>query len=58
MPSPRPAWLEKIEARQALTYPLAVVRSSAHRGEATAYAAFLLGPKGREVLARHGFTTP
>ncbi|HET7229192.1 MAG TPA: molybdate ABC transporter substrate-binding protein [Longimicrobium sp.] len=41
-----------------ITYPLAVIQSSAHRGEATAYAAFLLGPRGRDVLARHGFTSP
>jgi len=41
-----------------ITYPLAVVKSTAHRADATAYAAFLLGPRGREVLARHGFTTP
>jgi len=41
-----------------ITYPLAVVRASAHAVEATSYAAFLLGPRGRQVLARHGFTTP
>ncbi len=41
-----------------ITYPLAVVRASPHVGDARAYAAFLLGPRGREVLAAHGFTTP
>lgn len=41
-----------------ITYPLAVVTASKHGDEARAYAAFLLGPRGREVLARRGFTTP
>jgi len=41
-----------------ITYPLAVVSASKHADEARAYAAFLLGPRGREVLARRGFTTP
>jgi molybdate transport system substrate-binding protein len=41
-----------------ITYPLALVKPSAHTAEATAYAAFLLGPRGREVLVRHGFTAP
>jgi len=41
-----------------ITYPLAIVRASPHPADARAYAAFLLGPRGREVLARHGFTTP
>lgn len=41
-----------------ITYPLAVVSASAHAAEARAYAGFLLGPRGREVLARRGFTTP
>lgn len=41
-----------------ITYPLAVVRGSRHSEDARAYAAFLLGPRGREVLARRGFTTP
>lgn len=41
-----------------ITYPLAVVTASRHPDEARAYAAFLLGPRGREVLARRGFTTP
>ncbi|HET6764189.1 MAG TPA: molybdate ABC transporter substrate-binding protein [Longimicrobiaceae bacterium] len=38
-----------------VTYPLAVVTASRHRGAAMAFAAFLLGPRGREVLARRGF---
>jgi ABC-type molybdate transport system substrate-binding protein len=29
-----------------------------HPDAARAYAAFLLGPRGREVLARRGFTVP
>ncbi len=41
-----------------ITYPLAVVTASRHAEDARAYAAFLLGPRGREVLARRGFTTP
>jgi len=41
-----------------ITYPLAIVRTSRQSADARAYAAFLLGPRGREVLARHGFTTP
>jgi molybdate transport system substrate-binding protein len=41
-----------------ITYPLAIVRASPHPGDARAYAAFLLGPRGREALARRGFTNP
>jgi molybdate transport system substrate-binding protein len=41
-----------------ITYPLAIVSASSHPADARAYAAFLLGPRGREVLARHGFITP
>jgi molybdate transport system substrate-binding protein len=41
-----------------ITYPLAIVRASPHPGDARAYAAFLLGPRAREALARRGFTTP
>lgn len=41
-----------------IVYPIAIVSPSPNAGEAAGYAAFLLGPRGRQVLARHGFTTP
>ena len=41
-----------------ITYPLVLVTGGAHPEQARAYAAFLLGPRGRQVLARHGFTQP
>ncbi|MFL5541765.1 MAG: molybdate ABC transporter substrate-binding protein [Longimicrobiaceae bacterium] len=41
-----------------ITYPLVLVSRGAHPEQARAYAAFLLGPRGREALARRGFTVP
>jgi len=41
-----------------IAYPLVLVTRGAHPDEARAYAAFLLGPRGREVLARRGFRVP
>ncbi|HEV7590145.1 MAG TPA: molybdate ABC transporter substrate-binding protein [Longimicrobium sp.] len=41
-----------------ITYPLVLVARRPHPDETRAYAAFLLGPRGREVLARRGFTVP
>ena len=41
-----------------ITYPLVLVARRPHPEAARAYAAFLLGPRGREVLARRGFTAP
>ena len=41
-----------------IAYPLVLVSRGAHPDEARAYAAFLLGPRGREVLARRGFRVP
>ena len=41
-----------------VTYPLVLVSRRPHPEEARAYAAFLLGPRGREVLMRRGFTVP
>jgi molybdate transport system substrate-binding protein len=41
-----------------ITYPLVLVSRRPHAEEARVYAAFLLGPRGREVLARRGFTVP
>ena len=47
---------------QALHHPLdqalAVVRDTQHPGEARAFAAFLVGPEGRAILARYGFAAP
>lgn len=36
----------------------AVLRRARHPGAATAFRRFLLGPRGRTVLARHGFLAP
>jgi molybdate transport system substrate-binding protein len=41
-----------------ITYPLVLVSQSRNTADARAYAAFLLGPRGREALARHGLTVP
>ena len=41
-----------------IAYPIALVTPAAHEAQARAYAAYLLGPRGREVLARRGFTLP
>lgn len=41
-----------------ITYPLVLITPASHEDAARAYAAFLLGPRGREVLARRGFTLP
>ncbi|HKP74115.1 MAG TPA: molybdate ABC transporter substrate-binding protein [Longimicrobiaceae bacterium] len=41
-----------------IVYPLVLVTHGAHPDDARAYAAFLLGPRGRQVLARHGFRVP
>jgi molybdate transport system substrate-binding protein len=41
-----------------IVYPVALVTPSTNAGEAAGYVAFLLSPRGRQVLARHGFTTP
>ena len=41
-----------------ITYPLVLVSRRPNPDATRAYAAFLLGPRGREVLARRGFTVP
>jgi molybdate transport system substrate-binding protein len=38
-------------------YPMAVTTSATDRAAAEAWVDFVLGPAGREVLARHGFAT-
>lgn len=40
-----------------IRYPLALLVRSTHP-EAAAFAAFLAGPQGQAILARHGFTPP
>jgi molybdate transport system substrate-binding protein len=45
-------------SHEPITYPLVLVSRRPHADDARAYAAFLLGPRGREVLARRGFTLP
>lgn len=39
-------------------YPIAVVAASRHRGLAEDFAAFVAGPAGQAILARHGFGRP
>ncbi|MBI4338899.1 MAG: molybdate ABC transporter substrate-binding protein [Chloroflexi bacterium] len=41
-----------------LSQTLAVLNATKHPEEARAFAAFVLGQKGRETLARYGFTFP
>jgi molybdate transport system substrate-binding protein len=45
-------------SHEPITYPLVLVSHRPHADEARAYAAFLLGLRGHEVLARRGFTLP
>jgi molybdate transport system substrate-binding protein len=41
-----------------LDQALAVIRGSAHEREARAFAAFVNGAQGRQILKEHGFTRP
>jgi molybdate transport system substrate-binding protein len=54
----RVAALAPVATHTPITYPLVLVARGAHPEEARAYAAFLLGPRGREVLTRRGFGVP
>ena len=40
-----------------IVYALTIPDNAAHKDLAEAYAAFVLGPQGRKILARHGFGT-
>jgi molybdate transport system substrate-binding protein len=54
-----PAWTPiSAELHDPLNQTLAVISGRAREAEARAFAAFLLGPTGREILARHGFLLP
>ena len=44
------------EPRPTTRYPIAVLRDAP--GAAGAFVAFVLSPRGREILARHGFAAP
>lgn len=46
------------EAQAVATYPIAVIRSSAHRAAARRFESFVLGPIGRRLLADAGFGPP
>lgn len=39
-------------------YPIAALNDSAHGEDAAGFVAFVLGPEGQDILARHGFGTP
>lgn len=39
-------------------YPVAVLRGAPNRAAARAFVAFVLSPKGRAILSRHGFQPP
>jgi molybdate transport system substrate-binding protein len=45
-------------AQAVATYPIAVVKSSAHVADAQAFVAFVLGPSGQGLLADAGFGSP
>ena len=45
-------------AQAVATYPIAVVKSSAHAADAQAFVAFVLGPNGQGLLADAGFGSP
>jgi molybdate transport system substrate-binding protein len=54
-----PAWTPiPAELHDPLDQTLAVISGRPREAEARAFAAFLLGPTGREILARHGFLLP
>jgi molybdate/tungstate transport system substrate-binding protein len=40
-----------------IVYALTIPENAAHKDLAAAYVAFVLGPEGRRILARHGFGT-
>lgn len=44
------------DANVVASYPVAVLRTSAHPAAAQAFVALLLSPDGRRVLSRHGLT--
>lgn len=41
-----------------VSYPMAVLSGSADKKDATAFVAFVAGPKGQEILAKYGFKKP
>ena len=45
-------------AQAVATYPIGVVKSSAHAADAQAFVAFVLGPTGQGLLADAGFGPP
>lgn len=54
-----PGWTPiPAEFHDPLNQTLAVIAGRPREAEARAFAAFLLGPAGREILARHGFLLP
>lgn len=54
-----PGWTPiPAELHDPLNQTLAVITGRRREAEARAFAAFLLGPAGREILARHGFLLP
>jgi molybdate transport system substrate-binding protein len=55
----QPGWiLVPADLHDPLNQTLAVIAGRPREAEARAFAAFLLGPTGREILARHGFLLP
>ncbi len=55
----RPGWVTvPAQLHDPLHQTLAVIAERPKESEARAFAAFLLGPAGREILARHGFLLP
>jgi molybdate transport system substrate-binding protein len=55
----QPGWIPvPADLHDPITQTLAVITGRPREAEARAFAAFLLGPAGREILARHGFLLP
>lgn len=48
----------KVPTGTPVTYPIAVVKGSAHAAQAGAFADWVLSPQGQAILAKYGFEPP
>ncbi|HKK32368.1 MAG TPA: extracellular solute-binding protein, partial [Desulfomicrobiaceae bacterium] len=51
----RVAVIAEIPLEKPVTYPVAVLKGTAHRQEAEAFLVFLAGPEGKRILEARGF---
>lgn len=50
--------IAELPAAPEISYPIAVLEGAARPEAAEAFVRFVTGPRGREILARHGFLPP